>query len=105
MASPNIASAEPGRTLLRHGRRPCRLAMGHAAASGTTGTQANRLGTDGGVRLEARDDLRWNGGAEQPLDVAKHRSFVDADQGDRVALETGTTRPPNAVDVVVGDHG
>src|SRR5439155_21248419 len=104
-ARPARATVEPAWTLLRHWRRPRSLAMGHATASATTGAQANRLGTDGGVRLEAGDDLRRNRRAEQPLDVAKHRSLVDADQGDGVALQAGATRPTDAVDVVVGDHG
>ncbi len=42
--------------------------------------QADGLGPNGRVRLEAGDDLDRDGVTEEPLDVAQHRPLVDADE-------------------------
>ncbi len=47
------------------------------------GAKADRLGGDGAVGLEARDDFDGDHATEEPLDVVQERRLVDADERDR----------------------
>jgi hypothetical protein len=41
---------------------------------------------------------------KDPLDIREEPGLVDADQRDRVAVDAGSTRATDAVDVILRDH-
>lgn len=52
----------------------------HRPSPTLAGAQANRLGADGAVRLEAGDRLDRDWTAQHSLNLAKERRLVDADE-------------------------
>ncbi len=82
----------------------CRAARSSRRPRATKPTTQDRLGADARIGLEALDRFARDAAPEDALDVVEQLEFVDAHQRHGVAIDTGTPGPPDAMDVVLGDH-